>query len=117
MSESVFVPKILKNITLPLIKPSIDVPVYIKITSEIFVGKAIKKAGDGKDMEAAKLVSCINLETGEESQIIVPSVLNGILTDDYPDAAYIGKGFKLVKHAKGSGKAYHAFSVAELDLT
>lgn len=108
--------KVKRNITLPLIKPSIDVPVYIKVTNAVFVGKAIQKAGDGKDMEPAKLVNCINLETGEEAQIIVPSVLNGIFEDEYPDASYVDKGFQITKHAKASGKRYHAFSVAELEL-
>ena len=111
-----FVPKVKRNITLPLIKPQIDVPVYIQVTSAVFVGKAIQKAGDGKDMEPAKLVNCVNLETGEEAQIIVPSVLNGIFEDEYPDQSYVNKGFQITKHAKASGKRYHAFSVAELEL-
>lgn len=108
--------KVKRNITLPLIKPQIDVPVYIQVTSAVFVGKAIQKAGDGKDMEPAKLVNCVNLETGEEAQIIVPSVLGGIFEDEYPEQAYVNKGFQITKHAKASGKRYHAFSVAELEL-
>lgn len=114
--KSAFVPKVKKNITLPLIKPQIDKPVYIKVTSAIFVGKAVNKAGDNKDMEPAKLVNCVNLETGEEAQIIVPSVLNGIFSDEYPEDAYVGCGFQITKHAKANGKRYHQFSVAELEL-
>lgn len=112
--ESAF--KIKKNITLPLMKPQIDVPVFIQVSSEMFVGKAVKKAGGGKDMEPATLVNCVNLETGEESQIIVPAVLKGIFEDEYPKSAYVGLGFRIVKHKQASGKKYHNFSVAELEL-
>ena len=108
--------KVKRNITLPLIKPAIDTPVYIKIASPMFVGKAIQKAGDGKNMEPATLVNCVNLETGEEAQIIVPAVLKGIFEDEFPDEAYVGKAFQITKHAKVSGKQYHNFSVAELEL-
>lgn len=107
--------KVKRNITLPLLKPAIDVPVYIKVTSPIFTGKAVQKAGDSP-MEPAKLVNCIDLETGEEAQIIVPAVLSGIFEDEFPENAYVGKGFQITKHAKVSGKRYHPFSVAELEL-
>ena len=108
--------KVKRNITLPLLKPQLEVPVYIKITGQIFTGKAVQKAGDGKDMEPAKIVNCINLETGEECQIIVPSVLDSILNEEFTDNAYVGKGFQITKHAKVAGKRYHTFSVAELEL-
>ncbi len=108
--------KVKRNITLPLIKPAIDVPVYIKVTSTMFIGKDIKKPIGGKVMEPATLVNCVNLETGEEAQIIVPSVLSGIFEDEFPEQSYVNKGFQITKHAKGNGKAYHPFSVAELEL-
>lgn len=109
--------KVKKNITLPLIKPQLDVPVYVKVMEPIFTGKDIKTAGDKKNMEPAQLMNVINLETGEEAQMIVPTVLNGIFADEYKDDAYVGLGFRIVKHPKTSGKAYHPFSVAELDLS
>lgn len=109
--------KVKRNITLPLIKPQLDVPVYIKITSEMFVGKDVSAAkGDAKKMEPATLVNCVNLETGEEAQIIVPAVLKGIFEDEFPDNGYVGKAFSITKHPKASGKQYHPFSVAELEL-
>ena len=127
--------KIKRAITLPLVKPQIDVPVYVKITAPMVVGKVIG------DKDAAILCNVINLETGEEAQLIIPSVLQGIFHDDFgaplygtegkgqptkvisePAAdqekdSYVGLGFQITKHAKASGKQYNPYSVAELDLS
>ena len=134
MTKSTFTPKIKRNITLPLIKPQIDVPVYVKVTAPMTIGKVVG------DMDAAILCNVINLETGEEAQIILPSVLQGILHDEFgaplhgskakgePTVviapahkdqkadAYVGMGFAITKHAKASGKKYNPYSVAELEL-
>lgn len=107
--------KVKKNLTLPLLKPQLDTPFYITIDEAIFEGKKID-SGAQKDMEAAHLANVTNLETGEKMQIIVPAVLLSILNESYADNAYVGKGFQITKHPKASGKRYHAFSVAELEL-
>ena len=126
--------KVKRNITLPLVKPQIDTPIYIKITEPMKIGKVVG------DMDAAMICNCIDLETGEAAQIILPSVLQGIFHDDFgaplygakekgaptemlepahddqtPDS-YVGLGFQITKHAKASGKKYNPYSVAELDL-
>jgi len=134
-AKAKFVPKIIKHVTLPLIKPIINVPVYIKVTGTMFIGKDISarvKKGEAEEKKKAPatLMNCINLETGEESQIIVPSVLKGILEDDYtehnpdgsikkddagnPVQSYVGKGFSVTKQEKREGKDYFPFSVAEI---
>lgn len=103
--------KVTKNITLPLIKPRIDQPEFIEVLEPYFTGKKI----DDKK-EAATLLNVVNLVTGENAQIIVPAVLKGIFDDEYPDNAYVGKKFSVTKHAKQTGKAYHPFSVAEIEV-
>lgn len=108
--------KIKRAITLPLLKPQLDVPVYIKVTSKVFVGKDIAAQKGAAKMEAANLINCVNLETGEDCQMIVPAVLAGIFSDEFKDDSYVGCGFMVTKHPKGSGKAYHPFSVSELEL-
>lgn len=104
-----------KRVTLPLIKPKLDVPVFIKINEPVFVGKKLE-SGASKDMEAATLANVTDLETGEEAQIIVPSVLAGIFKDEYADDAYVGLSFQLTKHPKVSGKRYHNFTVVEIEV-
>lgn len=126
--------KIKRAITLPLVKPQLDVPVYVKVTSPMSIGKAIG------EKDAAIILNVVDLETGEDAQLLVPSVLQGILHDDFGAPlfgvkakgqptemlepankdqkadAYVGMGFMLTKHPKKSGKQYHPWSVAELDL-
>lgn len=106
--------KVAKVVTVPLLKFVIDQPIYVKITGPIFLGKETKAASDSKKMEPAHLCNVINLETGEEQQIIVAKVLHSVLDEEYPEQSYIGKCFELTKGAKGSGKSYNPYSVVEL---
>lgn len=106
---------VVKNVTLPLLKPNLDVPVYVKVLEPVFQGKKIDK-GAQKDMEAAMLANVVNLETGENMQMIVPNVLDGIFAEEYKENAYVGKCFSITKHPKASGKRYHPFSVMEIEV-
>jgi hypothetical protein len=132
--ETGFVPKIKKSLTLPLIKPKLDEPVYIKFVEPVKIGKQIG------DKDAAIIANVINLETGELAQYLVPAVFQGILHDEYgaprygtpkkgdpvevlekPLAgqtvdAYVGCGFAVTKHPKQSGKEYHPHTIQELEL-
>lgn len=108
--------KVKKLVTVPLLKFVIDQPIYVKITSPIFLGKEVKGSGDSSKMEAAHLANVINLETGEEQQIIIAKVVQGVLDEEYPNQGYVGKAFQLTKLAKGSGKRYNPYTVAELDV-
>jgi hypothetical protein len=126
--------KVKRAITLPLVKPQIDTPIYVKIVAAMSIGKVIG------DKDAAILCNVVNLETGEEAQLIIPSVLQGIFHDDFgaplygtkekggktvelegrakeatPDS-YVNLGFMITKHAKASGKQYNPYSVSELEL-
>lgn len=115
-----FVPQIIKHVTLPLLKPAIDVPVYIQVLKPMYIGKDVSaksKNAEEKKKAPATLVDCINMETGELSQMIVPSVLKGIWEDDYPDDTYVNKGFMVTKQAKREGKDYFPFSVAEIAVS
>lgn len=110
--------KVKKNLTLPLIKLQLDVPVYIKFLTEMYVGKEVKGKGEKAKMEPAILADVINLITGEESQIIINSVVKANLTEheDYRDGKYVGKCFMLVKHDKREGKQYNDFSIQEIEV-
>jgi len=129
-----FVPKIARNLTLPLIKPKLDEPIYIKFVEPVKIGKQIG------DKDAAITCSVVDLETGEMKQYLVPAVFQGILHDEYGAPrfgvkekgqpvletearldnaeadAYVGKGFAVTKHPKQSGKQYHPHTIQELDI-
>ncbi len=124
--------KVKKNLSLPLIKPQIDQPVYIQFTEAMFIGKKVQE-----NKEAAVIANVINLEDGEQMQYLVPSVLQGIFHDNYGaplfgktdhgtdiveaakgDAqdSYVGKGFMITKMKKATNKQYHPHKVAEIEL-
>lgn len=115
-TKAAFVPKVLKNVTLPIIKHELDVPVYIQITGEMFEGKELKGTGDKAKMEPATLCHAINLETGEEGQYILNAVVKGNLDEHYPNGNYVGKGFAITKHEKREGKRYNDFSIQEIEV-
>jgi len=130
-----FVPKLAKILTLPLLKMKEGEPIYVKFTGPIFTGKMIKDdlaqieknkalVAAGKSPEAVKappeMANVINLPTGELVQIMLGSVLKGIMTDEYPNDSYVGKGFviELTEKKRGrSGGNYNTYKVAELDLS
>ena len=117
-----FVPKVLKNITLPVLKLAEEVPVYVQILSEMKVSKApalSEKAGKSKaadNMEPATTVEVLNLETGENAILIVSAVLKGNLEEHYPGGKYVTRGFAVTKHAKRTGKRYNDYSISEIEV-
>lgn len=120
-----FVPKVAKILTLPLLKLVEGTPVYIKFTGPTFIGKAIDEGLNPDGTKKAKkeppvMANVINLPTGELVQIMLGSVLQGILKDEYPADAYVGKGFviQLTEKKRGrNGGNYNTYKVAELDLS
>lgn len=108
-------PKIKRTLVLPLLKKADDVPIYIRIEGEIHTGKEVKGVGDKAKMAPARLVNCMNLETGELCQIIVNKVLEETLIEHYPDGGYVGLGFEIIQH-QVEGKRYKTYTVNELEL-
>lgn len=110
-----------RNVTLPLLRIEIEQPVYVTVRDEMRVSAAKnrKKAGDGKDMEPATVVTVADIDPesggGEIKTMIVSAAVKSIWDEEYPNGAYVGKSFCLVKHAKKEGKNYFNFSVDEID--
>ena len=111
-----FVAKRKKLLTRPVLKLVIDEPRFVKMTSKMFIGKELKKQKeDAKKKEPATLIEVIDLETGEEAQIIANAVLKSVLDEFYPQDAYVGKSFQLTKHSKQEGKDYFPVAVEEIE--
>lgn len=86
---------------------------YCKVVAEIRTGKAIKRGSE--DMEPAELMRIIDLETGEEVDLIVPAVLGAILSDMKEEGKdYVGMAFEIQKQ-DAPGKRYKKYSVYEID--
>lgn len=109
--------KTLRNVTLPVLVAKIEEPLYVTIKSETRIGKEMKATADGQKKAPATLCTVVNLDTGEVCELIVSAVVKSVFDENYPNGAYVGKSFCLVKHAKKEGKNYFNFSVDEIDPT
>ncbi len=102
-----FTPKKLKSVTRTLFKLANNREYYFKIQSPIHVGKKIG------DKDPARLADVVDLETGEEGQIILGAVLVGIMEESYPGEQYVGRCFEIVKF-RDAASAYNTYNVAEI---
>lgn len=104
-----FVPKVLKHVTLPVLKLTADgKPRYFKLTGPMHVGK---KIDDQK--EAATICNATDCATGEVGQIVCPTVMQKELNDNYPKDAYVGKFFELVL-TRVPEKKYNIVTLTEI---
>jgi len=108
-----FVPVVVKQVTLPILKKVDDVTAYVAITGKIFTGKQVS-GKDAEKMEPAQLANVVNLETGEECQIICNSVLKSTLEENYENASYVGKAFAITQY-KVAGKRYKNYKISEIE--
>ena len=119
MSKTKFVPKILKQLVLPILQTKVDEPVYVKFVEKIVAKEKIEKDGAGVETKGEIFVAhIVNLETGEENHLVMGSVLLSTLFESYPDDSYVDKGFMVTKGAKrGTGaRGYHPYMLAQIEV-
>lgn len=103
--------KVKNHITIPLLKFTNHVPVYVKFTAPTYTGRIV----DDKK-EPPTMARVINLETGELNDIILGTVLISTLNENFPDDGYINKMFKIEKIAPEGTRAYSLWSVTEIEV-
>lgn len=106
-----------KDVTLPLLKATLDVPFFIRILSKVVQSKGFEsKDGKKRDMEPAFVCQVEDLEnvSAGPQEFIVNAVLKSSLDENYPGDGYVGKCFRLIKHPKAEGKQYHKFTITEV---
>lgn len=114
-SESGFKFTKVRAVTLQLFKWKNGVERYFQLTSKIYQGTVAAK-DDGK--EAAHLINCIDLETGEEGCFIVGAVMKSTFEEHeaYQDGQYVGKCFALTQNRDPS-KTYNTYQIIEIEPT
>ena len=115
-TENGFKFKVKKHVTLPLlkIKPN-GLPAFVRFEGAMFLGKKIETGSEAdKKKEPATLAHVVNLETGEEMQIICPMMLRTQLTEAYPSDAYVGHCFA-VRITRDPEKKYNHVSITEIE--
>lgn len=68
-----------------------------------------------------RLISVVNLSTGEVGEIVVATVLAQILREHYPSEAYVDRSFRILKRPSGKGgrggqNEYNLFYVDEIEV-
>lgn len=117
-----FVPKIIKQVSVNLMKLRPGVTVYALITGVMAISKPLKNQSDeDKKKEPPTLLPFVNMETGEVQNLIVGAVLKDLLNDEYPKDSYVKRGFMIAvkeqKDAKaGGGRRYNNYDVAEVEV-
>ena len=79
--------KITRRLVYPLLKLEEGITSYLRFDTGFYIGKDIQ----GSDKQPPVLALATDLETGEQGEVIIGSVLKGIFEEKCPD--FIGKTF------------------------
>lgn len=117
--------KKVRSVTLPTLSlKDKGTLVHVLFESAFREGKQMAEQVDakGKKIEQkapAHVANIINLDTGEEMQIVGSKVLRGTLEEEYPEEGYVGRCFEienLGKHAGGRAtEGYNIFRIVEVE--
>lgn len=106
-----------KHVTLPTLNPGVDQPYVLRFDEAIrqstYVDPDPKKAKE----KPADIASVTDMETGAIYQLLVPAVLKANLEEQYPDGAYVGLMFAVMKLPKRPGKRYFDWNIVEVEAT
>lgn len=103
-----------RNLILPTLKLEVGVPVYIKVISKIRQGKEIANSAKEK-VKPADICDVINLETGEEMQLVVAAIVKSTFEEDLK-GVYEGLCFMIEKGDKKQGKRYFTYKISEIEV-
>lgn len=110
-----------RSVTRPILKMDGSKPVYFKVEGAIHLAPAMEggrkqKDAAGNELPPPEIMFVTNLETGEESTIVVNKVLGSELSSTYPSDAYVGKCFAVEKIAPAGNKRYATFQISEIEV-
>lgn len=103
--------KKVKNVTLPILKMASKTAYYLRFDTAMRLGKIV----DDKK-EAPTMAQVTDMETGEQYEMILGTVLRDNLNETYPADAYVGKIFEIVKTAPEGARKYSLWSIAEVEV-
>jgi hypothetical protein len=98
---------VLRAVTLPVLALKIEEPANVTFHREEMRG-ADEVGGEG-------LARVTDLDTGKPADLRVSEALRKLLLASYPEAAYLGKSFCIIRHAKHERKNEYGYTVEEID--
>jgi hypothetical protein len=108
--------EVVKQVTVPILSWPEGASYTFLIESGIVIGKVIsEKRGGDPDKKPAKLMR-VRSAGGQLRQIVVGAVLEGELTENYPDGKYVGKWFHATKFAPNRARKqrYATYEITEI---
>ena len=110
-----------KSVTRPILRMDGSKPVYFRIDGPIvqavkMEGGRAKRDANGNELPPPEIMPVTNLETGEESTVVVNKVLGSELRENYSEDSYVGHSFCVQKIAPAGNKRYATFDIAEIQL-
>ncbi len=103
-----------KSVTRPVFKFPTTASLYLRFDGPIYIAEK-STAPSQKDMEPPHLANVTDMETGEEGQIVLGSVLISELEKAYPGETYVGKIFEIGKK-KIPEKKYSLWTINEVSV-
>jgi hypothetical protein len=106
------------RVTEQLIKLELDTEYFVKFDSAFYKAKkngTPRTVAPGvQEKEPPYLAKITLLDDSSQGVMIIPQVLRTEIDDYYPDEAYVGLQFRIVRH-KLEGKSYNTFDIAEIE--
>jgi hypothetical protein len=107
--------KRVRQVTVGTLKLVNDQELFLKILTPMTTSAQVRKNADGTLEKPATVVRALDLSTGEDVQVVVPTVLQSNLNTHFPNDSYVGKAFSITMHAQATGKRYRTVDVWEIE--
>lgn len=106
--------KVAKRITMPTLNPGVNQPMALRIMDEF--RQSTYRSPEAKNEKPATVCTVTDMETGQIALWLVSEVAYKNISEQYPDASYVGRIFGVQKLPKRPGKRYFDFEIAELEM-
>jgi len=110
---------VVKVVSAPKFELPIDKEMFIKFLGNLhIVQKPEVVDKNGKVTEPASeypAALVIDLENGVTGELGLTHVLNGVITENYPNNSFVGKTFRVLK-SKVEGKRYFSYAFDEIEI-
>jgi hypothetical protein len=110
--------KRIASVSRPVLKLALNKVYYIQIQSPFKVEQLTeeqRKKSAYPESETITIFDVVDLETGEELQLVGRSVFVSEISEKYPDNSYVGKAFEF-SLSKPEGKRYTVPRIYEIEV-
>ena len=107
--------KVKKQVTRTPLKMVNEVPVYIRVDSDLYDLPAEVTLKQAKGQARPKVIDVTDLQTNMGHSLMMYSVLQSELEKAFGPTGWTGKELQVIKHDVRGSKGYHTFSIAEIE--